>query len=94
MCTRCLGEGLRVGGIHLGVLTALEGLLGSLLIGELGDRAGVEGSVALDVDRESREGLLGGLVCGRLGEAVGVVVLEGGREGLPRAVSLVRGGLP
>ena len=74
MGARGLGEGLRVGGIHLGLLTALDGLLGSLLIGELGDRAGVEGRVALDVDRESREGLLGGLVRGCLGEAVGVVV--------------------
>ena len=59
---RGLGEGLRVGGIHLGLFAALEGLLGLLLIGELGDLAGVEGRVALDVDREGSEGLLGGLL--------------------------------
>ena len=94
MGARGLGEGLRVGGIHLGLFAALEGLLGLLLIGELGDLAGVEGRVALDVDREGSEGLLGGLVRGRLGEAVGVLVLEGGREGLPRVVTLVCVGFP
>ena len=62
MGARGLGEGLGVGGVHLGLFTALECLLGSLLIGELGDRAGVEGCVALDVDREGCEGLLGGLI--------------------------------
>ena len=30
---RGLGEGLRVGGVHLGLVAALEGLLGPLLIG-------------------------------------------------------------
>ncbi len=91
---RGLGEGLRVGGIHLGLFAALEGLLGLLLIGELRDRAGVEGLVALDVNGEGSEGLLGGLVRGCLGQAVGVVVFEGSREGFPRAGTLVCVGFP
>ena len=94
MRVRGLGEGLRVGRIDLGLFAALECRLRRVGIGELGDRAGVEGRVALDVDREGREGLLGGLVRGRLGEAIGVVSLESGREGLPRAVAFVRGGFP
>lgn len=38
---RGLGEGLGVGRVHLGLFTALECLLGFLLIGELGDCAGI-----------------------------------------------------
>ena len=94
MSGRGLGEGLCVGGIDLGLFAALECRLRRVGIGELGDCAGVEGRVALDVDREGRQGLLGGLVRGRLSEAVGVVSLESGRERLPRAVAFVRAGFP
>ena len=67
---------------------------GGLLIGELGDGAGVEGCVARDIHREGVKGLLGGFVRGCLGETVGIVVLECGCEGFPRAVALVRVGFP